>query len=158
MKLDRQTLAPWLLAGALGVPAVTALAALGVEDWRLQRYLVFYLAPILGAFPLWLRARLLARDEWPRAAVAVDAGVVSLATLRFMGGFLPMSGHMLFFTHSALTTRGAYRWLALGLAVETTYFKLALWSDPWSWGLGIALGLVAAVLHGMAMRPARVAA
>jgi hypothetical protein len=150
---NRSSIPRWLLAAAVGATILTASLALFATEWRVQRYLVFYLAPIVGMFPLWVRVRLLERRKWPERAVLVDGAVVVLALLRFVTGALPMSGHMLFFVHSGLSTRISwYRWLAAALALETTWFKLVLWADPWSWALGIGMGSVAAALHRLTMR------
>lgn len=150
------TLLPRLLAlAAAGAPIACGAAALAVPGWAAKRYLLFYLAPIASAFALWLRLRL-ADPSWTGRTRALDAAVVTLAALRFAGGFVPVFGHMLFFTYSGLTTgAGWYRALALALAAETTYFKLVLWADARSWCLGIAAGAAAALLHGIRLRDVR---
>ena len=80
--------------------------------------------------------------------MALDVLVFVLAAARFgVGERLPFSGHMLFLTYTILTTRDRpYRWLALGLLVETTLFKLGLWSDPRSWSIGLLVGAIAALV------------
>jgi len=101
------------------------------------------------AVPWWARERLRAFAREPGIApgrLVLDVGVLVLALARFgIGDTLPFSGRMLFLCYSLLTTstRG-YRLVALVLVLETTIFKLVLWQDPQSWGLGLALGIIAA--------------
>jgi hypothetical protein len=54
---------------------------------------------------------------------------------------------MLFLTHAAATGRGGVRRPAVGLLLETTWFKLTIWDDPRSWALGLAAGLASAALY-----------
>ena len=134
------------LAAAVLLPLAFAAVALVADDWRARRFLLAYVAPFFVALPLWVRCRL--AGAWPGRVMAVDAVVVALAGLRFLGGFLPFSGHALFFTYSLVTERtGWYRALALLLLAETAYFKLVVWSDPRSFAAGILLGLAFAALH-----------
>jgi hypothetical protein len=78
----------------------------------------------------------------------VDVLAVVLGAVRFAGALVPWSGHMLFFTYSALTTRSApYALLALALTAETTWFKLVLWRDFASWSLGLAAGAALAAVR-----------
>lgn len=141
-----------LLAAAVAFPAAAIAAAVlvryGILDFdersgAAATFLVWYVAPLFLAAPLWLRGRLHVAGR----TRALDAAVTVLAFARFVsGGLLPFSGHMLFLTYSALTppvTRG-YRLLALALLIETTIFKLWIWRDPRSWALGLVLGLLAA--------------
>lgn len=141
-----------LLAAAVAFPAAALAAAVlvrsggvdfGARSGAAATFLVWYVAPLFLAAPLWLRERLHVTGR----THALDAAVTVLAFARFVsGGLLPFSGHMLFLSYSALTppaTRG-YRVLALALLIETTIFKLWIWRDPRSWGLGLVLGLLAA--------------
>ena len=144
--LHRPTLRRALLAAAVAVPVLAGVAAVVVDGWAARRFILFYSAPLFVALFLWIRLRLDEVEHAPPRALAVDAAAVALGFLRFTGGWLPFSGHMLFFTCSALTTRsGAYVALAVALAAETTWFKLALWRDPASWALGIATGAILAL-------------
>jgi hypothetical protein len=129
--------------------AVAALAAVTfVCDWPARRYLIFYLAPLFLAAPLWVRLRL---ADWPpryTTRIAIDAIVFGLSFARFVSGeLLPFSGHTLFLTYSLVTTASlGYRIAAVVLIADTTVFKLWIWHDVASWSIGIGLGLVAAVL------------
>jgi hypothetical protein len=100
------------------------------------------------AAPLWIRHRLRGFERRSAGENAIDATVFVLAMLRFVvGEVLPFSGHMLFLTYTGITVRASsYRWLVLLLLIETTIFKLVLWRDPRSWGIGLALGLVAGLV------------
>jgi hypothetical protein len=136
------------LAAAIALPLVCAAAALVVDDWRARRFLLAYVAPFFVALPLWVRRRLARAERWSGPEMALDGAVVTLGALRFAGGFLPFSGHALFFAYSFLTvpSRG-YRLLAALLLAETAYFKLVVRSDPHSLALGTVLALAFAALH-----------
>jgi hypothetical protein len=139
-----------LTGAAVAVPLLFALAALGVDGWPARRFLLLYVAPFFVAFFAWARIRV---DDIPHAgagALAVDALAVVLGAARFAGAPVPFSGHMLFFVYSALTTRSVpYVLLVLALAAETTWFKLVLWRDAASWGLGIAAGVALAAMRAI---------
>jgi hypothetical protein len=146
-------------AAAVAVPLLFAAAALGVEGWEARRFLLLYVAPFFVAFFVWARIRLDERRRTGAGALAVDAVAVVLGAVRFAGAPVPFSGHMLFFAYSALTTRSApYLLLALALAAETTWFKLVLWRDPYSWGLGIAVGAALAAVRILIHRSTRLPA
>jgi len=113
------------------------------------RFLVLYVAPMFLAGPIWARHRLADIEHRKPAVNSIDAGVFTLAVIRFVtsGLLAPFSGHMLFLTYTGITVRASsYRWLVALLLVETTIFKLVLWRDPKSWGLGLALGALAGVV------------
>ncbi len=155
---NRETLRRALTVAAVVVPALFAAGALVVDGWPARRFLLLYVAPFFVAFFVWARVRVDEVARTPPGALGVDAGAVVLGAVRFVGPLVPFSGHMLFFTYSVLATRSTpYRLLALVLAVETTWFKLGLWRDPASWGLGIAAGAalagVRAVLIHRSTRP-----
>lgn len=143
--------AGWIERAAVVLSAAFALASLAavpfVESWAERRYVTLYLAPLFAVFGWWARARMRDADAASPGRIVVDAVVVALAAARFAGGFLPLSGHMLFLTHAAGTTRGALRLAAVALLLETTWFKLMIWRDPASWGLGLAAGLAAVALY-----------
>ncbi|HEU0013066.1 MAG TPA: hypothetical protein VFQ45_05255 [Longimicrobium sp.] len=135
--------------GAATVLALSAVVAWGALEGERRRYFLLYYVPFFVAFFVWARLRVDAAEEWTRGTLAVDGAVVALAASRMAGPLLPLSGHMLFYSYSALTTRdGRYRLLALALAADATYFKLALWDDASSWGLGIAAGVAMAIARG----------
>ena len=127
-------------------PAAAVAAAAFVHGWPAQRFLLFYVAPLFLAAPLWVELRISENGLAVTRQSLMDGAITVAAFLRFvLGTILPFSGHMLFLTYTGLTTpRGWYRWLALGLIVETTVFKLWLWRDRYSWSLGLLLGLAAA--------------
>jgi hypothetical protein len=155
--LDLQIARKILWWSAVLLPAGAVAASFFFPTWPAKRFLVFYVAPLFLAAPIWVRLRISERPRTGGLPSILDAGVFLLSFLRFVAGeVLPFSGHMLFLTYSGLTTRRtAYRLLALGLLVETTVFKLWLWRDPRSWALGLAIGLVAAAFYQWpASRPA----
>ena len=128
-------------ACAVAVPLAFAAGALVVDGWAARRFLLLYVAPFFVAFFLWARVRLGWMETGRSAVLVVDGIAVVLGAIRFAGLPVPFSGHMLFFTYAGLTTPSAsFRLLAVLLAAETTWFKLALWRDPHSWALGIAVG------------------
>jgi hypothetical protein len=90
----------------------------------------------------------------PTSALALDAIVFLLASLRFVvGERLPFSGHTLFLTYAGVTASIArYRWVALALFIGTTGVKLWVWRDPFSWAAGILLGLAAGALTAVVQR------
>jgi hypothetical protein len=78
----------------------------------------------------------------------LDEIVVVLAALRLVTDVIPYSGHMLFLVYSGGVQKSwLYRFVALALLIETSYFKWIVWRDPLSWGIGLLLGLAAAVAH-----------
>jgi hypothetical protein len=147
--LDLQTTRRILWWSAVLLPAGAIAASFFFPDWEAKRLLIFYIAPLFFAAPIWVRVRISEWQTLSSSSFTLDAVVFLLSFLRFVSGqFLPFSGHMLFLTYSGLTTRSTgYRLLALGLLVETTIFKLWLWRDPTSWALGLAIGLIAAALY-----------
>lgn len=152
----RDALRGALALAAVVVPMIFAAGALVVDGWPARRFLLLYVAPFFVAFFLWARIRVDEAARTPVAALAVDAVAVGLGAVRFVGPVVPFSGHMLFFVYSALATRSvAYRWLALALAAETTWFKLVTWRDPASWSLGVAAGLVLAAARALLARSTR---
>jgi len=127
------------------MPIAPVAAAIGFNGWPEVRHQILYVAPMLFACPFWMRLRLNAVAELTIARGAVDVAVVAVAITRWLGPAIPLSGHMLFLVYSGLTTRATgYRLLATALLIETTVFKLLLWSDPTTWGLGGLAGLLAA--------------
>ena len=146
MRIDVPRLRALLLVAAIGCPALAIIAGLRAPSWPVERGLIFYIAPLFLAGPLWWRVRLgEAPLRWEPRWV-IDLSVFLLAVLRFATGhWLPFSGHMLFLTYSGATTRSAtYRWFAAALALETAWFKFALWHDPRSFWLGVIGGALAA--------------
>ena len=133
---------------AIAVPLLFVMAAVAMEGWAARRFLLFYIAPFFVAFFVWARIRVDSLARTSRGALAVDALATVLGAARFGGAPVPFSGHMLFFAYSAPTTRSLpYALLVLVLAAETTWFKLVLWRDFASWGLGIAAGLALAAVR-----------
>ena len=146
MWVETRRLRALLLGAAIICPALAILAGLRAATWPVERGLIFYIAPLFFAGPLWLRVRLgEAAPRWG-ARWAIDLSVFALAVLRFATGhWLPFSGHMLFLAYSGVTTRsGGYRVLAIALALETAWFKFWLWHDPRSFWLGVLGGALAA--------------
>ena len=133
------------------LPAAVAAYAFVVHpgDWPAQRFFIGYTAPLLALGPTWLRRRLAAVRERPQLADRVDVAAFAAGAVRSGGGWgvLPYSGHTLFLTYVLLTGPGrGFRVVAIVLLATTTWFKLALWDDPYSWALGITIGaLLAAV-------------
>lgn len=137
-----------LLLAAAVLPLGAILAATFLSDWRAKRNIIFYFAPLLLTVALWMRERLGQLDTYTRRAFAVDGFAFALAAARLLTTALPLSGHMLVYLYIALTIRGrVFRVLAWVLALETTYFKLVLWSDPITWAGGIMVGLALAALY-----------
>jgi hypothetical protein len=135
------------LLGATSVLLPAAVAAYAVVahagDWSAQRFFIGYTAPLLALGPAWLRRRLASLGERPHAADRVDVLAFAAGALRSGGGWgvLPYSGHTLFLTYVLLTGPGrSFRGVAAMLLATTTWFKLALWNDPYSWVLGITIG------------------
>lgn len=126
-------------------------------SWPAVRFVALYVTPIALMAPWWLRERLRTvplvgvRGLVPRL---IDGAVLLLAVARFgVGTTFPFSGHMLFLTHSVLTTPvKRYQWTAAALIIETSIFKLLVWQDVMSWAIGLGAGLVTASLHWVSMR------
>lgn len=151
--LDRCLLYCAILAPTIAVVALRlgfGLRRPDTDPWLM----IGYVAPLLFAGPIWVRYRLRSLPNVATLVIVIDAVVFVLASARFVvGEAIPFSGHTLFLTYSAATTPvPAYRWLALALFVGTTVVKLLVWQDPYSWGLGIALGLASAAVSSLAQR------
>jgi len=139
--------------GAAGVPLAFAAATVMVDGWEAKRFLLLYMAPFFPAFFLWARHWVDQIEQQPPAVLAVDVVAVILAATRMMGTWLPVSGHMLFYTYAGLTTGSrALRVLIGALAAVAAWFKLVLWGDWRSFVLGIAAGLALAALRLLAGR------
>ena len=146
MRVDIRRLQALLLIAAVVCPAIAVTAGLRAPSWPVERGLIFYIAPLFLAGPLWLRIRLGEAPLRWEARWVIDLAIFALAVLRFATGhWLPFSGHMLFLTYSGATTRSAgYRWFAAAIALETAWFKFVLWHDPRSFWLGVVGGALAA--------------
>ena len=139
--------------GAVELPLVIAAAALMADGWDARRFLLFYMAPFFPAFFLWARGWLEEAEQQRPAALAIDAVAVVLAATRMMGTWLPASGHMLFYAYAGATTRSRALQVLIGLlAAVAAWFKLVLWGDWRSFGLGIAAGLALAAVRRLAGR------
>ena len=150
----RPTLDRWLAWSSPALAAASLAVAAFVGTWPDRWFWIVYVAPMLAAVPFWTRLRLAMVERIPTSARVLDGVVFLAAFLRFVEvGGIPASGHTLFLTHSLVTVRDR-RWLAIALALlaMTTWFKLALWHDPQSWGVGIAAGLATGVLARVAQR------
>jgi hypothetical protein len=151
---NRMTFVKKTLIGlAIAMPLSCFLAVPFFKTWAEKRFLIFYLAPILSMAAVWMHIKI---DEKyaSRVGRTID-GLVFLGALgRFViGGMLPFSGHMLFFTHTMLTTDSkVYRLFAGLLILETTYIKLRIWEDYKSWGLGTCLGILSGVAYSIVGR------
>lgn len=134
--------------GAAGVPLAFGAGAAMVDGWEAKRFLLLYMAPFFPAFFLWSRRWLNEIEQHRPGALAVDAVAVVLAATRMLGTWLPFSGHMLFYAYAGLTTRSRVLQVLIGgLAAVAAWFKLVLWDDWRSFGLGIAAGLALAALR-----------
>jgi hypothetical protein len=141
--------------GAAGVPLAFAAGAAMADGWEAKRFLLLYMAPFFPAFFLWARWWMDEIEQRHPAVLVVDAVAVVLAATRMTGTWLPFSGHMLFYAYAGLTTRArALQLLIGGLAVAAGWFKLVLWDDWRSFGLGIAAGLALAAVRLLAGRTA----
>ncbi len=143
-----------LLALAVLLPVLAIGVGLAFWDGAASRFLTLYVAPMALAVPLWLRERLRVVMMVPPLCRILDVAVVSVALARFIGAIVPLSGHMLFLTYSGLTTPPRwYRTLALALIAETTLFKLGIWNDVQTWGLGAMAGAVGGAAYLWLARP-----
>lgn len=137
----------WIRIGAVVSAVVIVLIGFFLQDWKAQRFVIFYIAPLIAAVLLWSSDRI--EKVWlvSKTRFALDCIVVAFSFARFLG-FFPFSGHMLFLIYSGATTQWtAYRIIAVILILETTYFKLLIWNDSTSWLLGTALGIVSAIIY-----------
>ena len=118
-----------LVWAAAVLPAAALGLGVGAPTWPARRFVILYVAPMLLVAPLWARHVVDERERSRPAALAVDATVLTLSALRLVaGGVLPFSGHMLFLTYAALTTRRP--WLRLVALVLLAVGRHALGRRP----------------------------
>lgn len=138
-----------LLIAAMVIPATLCAAPLvapSIVDR--PRYVALYIAPFALGFLLWCRRRLLDARLSLGPRLALDALAVGLSALRLAGPVVPMSGHMLFFVYTLLTTPSPiYRLVTLALIAETSYIKILVWHDRTSWAYGVLAGLVLGAVY-----------
>lgn len=138
------------LLGA-GLIAATPFIFWGIQaDFLIvQCVILLYVAPLIFIFFLWLRARIDESEEWSPLRLVLDGVVVIAAVLRMVPSIgLPWSGHMVFLIYTLSTTREQlYRWIALGLVIETSIFKLWFWKDWQTWSIGTLLGMCLTLLY-----------
>jgi len=154
---NRRTIDRLLAATSVLLPAAVVVYALVARsgDWVAQRHFIVYTAPLLALGPAWLRRRLAAIGERPGATAWLDLVAFAASAARGVGAglVLPWSGHTLFLTYVLLAGPGrAFRVIAAILLATATWFKLAFWKDPYTWGLGIAIGVVLAAARRHADR------
>ena len=134
---------------AVLLPCFIIAASFYFEDWRVRRYLLFYVAPLVSTFLFWMWIRFGLERVRRRELIILDLVVVGLALLRAITGVIPFSGHMLFIVYSGLLQKQMwYRFMVLVLLVDTTYFKLVIWNDPLSWSMGALLRMAFAIWYG----------
>lgn len=129
---------------------VAAAVALRRGDWPEQRFLLMYVAPLFVFGAHWARYRIARLDHTADGVLLLDGIVFVAGALRIAGGWgvLPYSGHMLFLTYAAATPAAlALRIAAVLLIAMTSVFKLVLWHDPVSWGLGLVAGAALAIVR-----------
>jgi hypothetical protein len=131
------------LCGALAVAAAYAASVVLRRSGYWMVYDLYYNAPIVVPFVLFLIDRVRRRGDLKLARLGVDAGVVALAASRVVLPVPGISGHTLFLVYALLTTRGVTRVATAVVLLEVTVIKLALWHDP-SWLGGVLVGTVAA--------------
>ena len=161
--LRRDTLERLLASMTIVAPILCLVLATVVyywlDSWLAARFVVLYVAPMALVAPWWIRERIRSRQSDLMRPIPrlVDATVLLLAMARFgIGEMLPFSGHMLFLTHTALTTRARrYQAVAAALIVETTIFKLWIWQDARTWAIGLTGGLLTALIHKISTRRAQ---
>lgn len=113
-------------------------------DFLTLRYATYYVAPMTFVAPLWVCARLAELPGLSTRNVALDALAFTISATRSVPvvTLIPLSGHALFLSYTALTTRDRrYAALAFAGLAGTTYLKLVEWRDPYTWSIGLALGL-----------------
>jgi len=117
-------------------------------DFLGLRYATYYVAPMTVAAPLWVCARLHELPELSPRRLALDALVFTISATRSVPvvALTPLSGHALFLSYTALTTRDRrYVVLAFAGLAGTTWIKLVEWRDPFTWAIGLALGVALAL-------------
>ena len=73
----------------------------------------------------------------------IDVVAVGVAGSRMVVMPLPFSGHLTLLTYAILASEmRSLRWIAVGLWIHATIFKLAVWHDPLTWSLGIGIGFL----------------
>ncbi len=126
-------------------------------DLLTLRYATYYVAPMTFVAPLWVCARLGELPGLSTRHVALDALAFTIAATRSVPvvTLIPLSGHALFLSYTALTTRDRrYAALAAAGLAGTTWIKLVEWRDPFTWSIGLALGIG---LAWLARRPPPIA-
>jgi hypothetical protein len=90
----------------------------------------------------------------------VDIVVVGAAMMRVVATLPLVSGHTLFLTYAILGPGSRVtRITASVVMIEVIYLKYFVWHDSISSSIGIALGIIAALIaHRFGRKPAKVAA
>lgn len=149
----RRALTVVLLVAAVAFPLLTIVwpplaEAIGgtraYPDFLTLRYATYYVAPMTFLAPLWVCARLAELPGVSQRRLALDALAFTIAATRSVPvvTLIPLSGHALFLSYTALTTRDRrYAALAFAGLAGTTWIKLVEWGDPYTWAIGLAIGL-----------------
>jgi hypothetical protein len=152
---------PLLVAGCL-VPLALLYRGLVSTSPYIRHLFIGHAAPVFLAACLWLRQRFRESERPLLATIALDLTVLAIAFGRPLGVAPPLSGPMVLYIFSALTTRlGWYQALVALLILPTTFETGGGVAARWEWLLGTLAGLAMVVLYdvlvGVANRRQRAA-
>jgi hypothetical protein len=107
-------------------------------------FLLGYFLPIILLFLYWIKIKV---ENFQKVNLLfyLDLVVTIIAGIRAINPlmpFLPYSGHVLFILYSMISTRNRnYRILAGIMFAITTFFKIFIWHDYFSWLAGMILSM-----------------
>jgi len=137
-----------LLLASGAVPIALAAWHVSGAGWNDSLFFLHYCAPMYFIVPLFLYVRL---GRLPDAGIKpflIDVVVILLTASRLFSSLIPVSGHMIFLTYTAMTVELRwFRGIALSMIIHASLVKLILWGDFFTWGLGVAAGLAAAQVY-----------
>ena len=117
-----------------------------------ERMSILYNVPMYGMFFLWLFCRIRENAVFLPLQVLLDGLVVGIAASRFLGPYLPASGHALFLSYSLLTVASYPFRIASGVLLALTIMLKLSWGDYYSWTCGLLLGVPCAIFYGRLSR------
>lgn len=108
----------------------------------------YYVVPIIVPFVAFILERLSGVRQTTVRRTLVDALVVATAMWRVVGDVPYVSGHALFLTYAVVLARSRFAQVSAAVVmVEVIYLKVFVWQDWVTLSVGMALGVIAAMVN-----------